>query len=37
MGIRKKVRNQWKAERKVNLAQQRRQKAKRLAKAAKTA
>lgn len=35
MGMRKKIRNKWKAERKVNLADQRKAKAKRFAKAAK--
>ncbi len=35
MGMRKKIRNLWKAERKVNLAAQRKQKAKRLAVVAK--
>jgi len=35
MGMRKKIRNIWKAERKVNLAAQRKQKAKRFAAAAK--
>lgn len=34
MGMRKKIRNVWKAERKVNLADQRRAKAIRLTKAA---
>ena len=34
MGMRKKIRNIWKAERKVNLAAQRKQKAKRFAAAA---
>jgi hypothetical protein len=35
MGMRKKVRTQWKADRKVNIAARRKAKAKRLAKAAK--